>query len=122
MEIDDLINNLEDDYGESVGEDKDNKKARNLQKLTEIWQAERIAPEILQFETELLDQVMERLRSQIEFIEMHTADLATDKHMKLKLLLVETELERVKFLIRGYLRARIHKVGSDLVKRYKISW
>jgi GINS complex subunit 4 len=47
------------------------------------------------------------------FIEENTIDMRPEeKDLKLKLLIVESELERVKFLIRGYLRMRLAKIDK----------
>lgn len=46
----------------------------------------------------------------MEYIEVNSMNLGQHPDTKLKLLIVETELERVKFLIRGYLRQRLAKV------------
>lgn len=47
------------------------------------------------------------------FIEENTIDMRPEeKDLKLKLLIVESELERVKFLIRGYLRMRLSKIDK----------
>lgn len=46
----------------------------------------------------------------MEFIEFNSMDLTQRADIKLKLLIVESDLERVKFLLRGYLRTRLSKV------------
>lgn len=52
----------------------------------------------------------------MEYIEINSMNLSQHPDTKLKLLIVETELERVKFLIRGYLRQRLAKVSIHLFK------
>lgn len=81
--------------------------------LTQRWIAERAAPELLPFETELLARLGDRIRQQIAQLEVHTGNL--EPAANLRLVLVQTELERVKFLVRTYLRVRLHKVGPSPV-------
>ncbi|KAK9481365.1 hypothetical protein V1514DRAFT_287674 [Lipomyces japonicus] len=114
-------------------------RSSDLHKLEQAWISERTCPEILMFQTELIDLMMDRIHGQVEIIEtesiMHGYDDDDDDHHhhhhvtttslskkkfhdlndgknKFKLLLIETDLERIKFLIRGYVRARIHKIDK----------
>lgn len=48
----------------------------------------------------------------MEYIEENTLDLPPEKDIKVKLLIVESELERIKFLIRSYLRSRLTKIDK----------
>lgn len=74
---------------------------------------ERMGPEILPFGGDVIDRVMERVRNQIEFIEQNSLELdSSKKDMKFILLLVESELERIKFVIRAYLRCRLTKIDK----------
>jgi hypothetical protein len=51
---------------------------------------------------------------QIELVEEQTGDM--DPKTNFRLIIIQTELERFKFLVRSYLRARLAKVGShDLI-------
>ncbi|KAJ8100936.1 hypothetical protein POJ06DRAFT_84417 [Lipomyces tetrasporus] len=114
LEIDDLINNLDNDYYTAhpttdSAHVKD-QKSRDLNRLVRLWIAERTCPDILPYAHDLLDTIVDRIREQVEFIEVNTVSGDASGSAKLNLLLVETELERVKFLVRGYLRARIHKI------------
>lgn len=49
-----------------------------------------------------------RIRDQIEKVEEMTGDM--DPKTNFSLILIQTELERWKYLVRGFLRARIAKV------------
>ena len=101
---------------------------QDLNDLTKHWIAERGAPEILPFQEALVDRIMQRIRQQvyhpsvrgtgcgsranvcrkIEIVEAETGDL--DPQANFRLIIIQTELERVKYLVRAYLRARIAKV------------
>ncbi|KAG0636142.1 hypothetical protein HOY80DRAFT_978988 [Tuber brumale] len=102
MDIDDLLQELDDN--------KVPGGTRDINDLTQSWIAERTAPEILPFQTALLERLMERIRQQIELVETQTGNL--DPKTNFCLILLQTELERVKFLVRSYLRARIHKIDK----------
>lgn len=57
----------------------------------------------------LFERVNDRIKSQIERVEDMTGDM--DPKTNFALIVIQTELERFKFLVRSYLRARIAKVG-----------
>jgi hypothetical protein len=57
MDIDDLL--------AEVAVDSTPRETRDLQELTRCWVAERVAPEILPWPSELMDRVLERIRRQV---------------------------------------------------------
>lgn len=58
----------------------------------------------------LFERVNDQIKAQIEKIEDMTGDM--DPKTNFALIVIQTELERYKFLVRSYLRARIAKVGA----------
>ncbi len=56
--------------------------------------------------------LLERWRK-IELVEEQTGNI--DPKANFRLIIIQTELERFKFLVRSYLRARIAKVGSAII-------
>ncbi|KAF8426042.1 hypothetical protein EV426DRAFT_594849 [Tirmania nivea] len=86
---------------------------QDLNDLTKQWIAERGAPEILPYQGPLLERILERIREQIEIVERETGDL--EPNANFRLILIQTELERVKFLVRAYLRARMAKIDKHLL-------
>ena len=63
-----------------------------------------------------MGRIGERIRRQIELVEEQTGNL--DPRESFRLIFLQTELERWKFLVRGFLRARVAKVrvyGQDCV-------
>ncbi|KAI0146560.1 hypothetical protein BJ166DRAFT_470597 [Pestalotiopsis sp. NC0098] len=103
MDIDDILREV--DPTENAIPDE----TRDLQMLTRAWVAERSAPELLKWPTDgLFERVNERIKSQIERIEDMTGDM--DPKTNFALIVLQTELERFKFLVRSYLRARVAKV------------
>jgi GINS complex subunit 4 len=58
----------------------------------------------------LFERISHRIKSQIEKVEEMTGDM--DPKTNFALIVIQTELERYKFLMRSYLRARIAKVRT----------
>ncbi|KAF4594735.1 DNA replication complex GINS protein SLD5 [Ophiocordyceps camponoti-floridani] len=84
---------------------------RDLQLLTRRWVAERSTPELLDWHSDgLFERVNERIKEQIEKVELMTGDM--DPKTNFALIVIQTELERYKFLVRSYLRARIAKIDK----------
>ena len=59
----------------------------------------------------LIERVNERIKKQIEKVEEMTGDM--DAKTNFSLIIIQTELERWKYLVRGFLRARIAKVTPE---------
>jgi GINS complex subunit 4 len=57
MDIDDLL--------AEVAVDSTPRETRDLQELTRCWVAERVAPEILPWPSDLMERVLERIRRQV---------------------------------------------------------
>nr|POE65348.1 dna replication complex gins protein sld5 [Quercus suber] len=83
----------------------------DLQALTRAWVNERASPELLPHPSELVDRTMERIKRQIQSIEDMTGTM--DPQANFTLVILQTELERLRYLLRSFLRARIAKVGLD---------
>ncbi|KAI6770180.1 hypothetical protein HG530_004809 [Fusarium avenaceum] len=105
MDIDDILRQV-DPRSHGVPTE-----TRDLQALTRLWVAERSAPELLEWPTDgLFERVNARIKSQIEKVEDMTGDM--DPKTNFALIVIQTELERYKFLVRSFLRARIAKVDK----------
>ncbi|KAF2800592.1 GINS complex, Sld5 component [Melanomma pulvis-pyrius CBS 109.77] len=102
MDIDDLL--------AEVSADAVPRETRDLQELTRAWVAERVAPELLPHPEALMERVLGRIRKQIELVEDQTGNM--DPRANFTLIVVQTELERFKFLVRSFLRARIKKIDT----------
>ncbi|KAK0790769.1 GINS complex subunit [Friedmanniomyces endolithicus] len=104
---------MDDDIADilaSVSAPSISQRTLDLQALTRAWVAERTAPELLPYPTELVERVMERLGKQISNIEDMTGPM--DPQANFTLVILQTELERYKFLVRSFLRARIAKIDA----------
>ncbi|EMR11210.1 hypothetical protein PNEG_00800 [Pneumocystis murina B123] len=79
-----------------------NDRKNDLLQLMKSWISERTAPEILPCQTTLLERMMERIQRQI------SQDIKTNFRM----ILIQTEIERIKYIIRSYLQTRIYKLDK----------
>ena len=61
-------------------------------------------------------RVAERIRVQIDVVEEQTGNM--DPRTNFKVIVLQTELERMKFLVRSFLRTRIAKVSLRHVDRF----
>ncbi|KAL6869780.1 GINS complex subunit [Amphichorda felina] len=105
MDIDDILREVDPAPGGVPRETTD------LQSLTRLWVAERSAPELLDWPSGgLFERVNDRIKAQIEKVEDMTGDM--DPKTNFALIVIQTELERYKFLVRSYLRARIAKIDK----------
>lgn len=102
MDIDDIL--------ADVSREAEPQESRDLQELTRAWVAERVAPEILPYPDALMERVLERIKRQIELVEEQTGNM--DPKANFRLIVIQTELERFKFLVRSFLRARIAKIDK----------
>lgn len=91
-------------------------KEDDLQELTQAWISERMSPELLDYKDSLIERILSRIREQVELIELNSIELQTqEKDIKLQLMIIESELDRVNFILRSYLRTRLSKVRTQLL-------
>ncbi|KAI9017812.1 hypothetical protein BC832DRAFT_589058 [Gaertneriomyces semiglobifer] len=79
----------------------------DIASLTQVWINERCAPEILPFEDALVSNLMEMLDAQAANVENVPP---TAKDSAFLVVLYQQEMERIKFIIRSYLRTRLAKI------------
>src|ERR1700733_11667073 len=94
----------------------------SITRLQRAWITERAAPDILPYETRLLETISFRLKDQVPPSPTNLIQIAWieeellsggDSKRTFRTVIVQTEVERVKFLVRSYLRARLHKVSPE---------
>ncbi|KAI4130143.1 MAG: hypothetical protein LQ347_003493 [Umbilicaria vellea] len=102
MDIDDILAEVD---GDVVPQE-----TRDLHDLTRAWINERSSPEVLPWPESLMERMMDRIRQQIDLVETQTGDM--DPKTNFRLIIIETELERFKFLVRSFLRTRIAKIDK----------
>ncbi|EJD00344.1 GINS complex, Sld5 component [Fomitiporia mediterranea MF3/22] len=86
-------------------------KKDDIQHLTRVWQNERHAPDILPVAAELLSRILDLIRRQMSAVNtLRSADVTMSEEDHYRTTLVQTEAERVKFVIRSYVRTRLSKI------------
>ncbi|KAF9423620.1 GINS complex subunit [Podila epigama] len=96
-----------------------------VSQLTQAWINERSAPEILKYEAEAVQGLVAKCDEQQGIID--ELDTGNDATIIISIL-YQTELERIKFVLRSYLRTRISKIElhcqfilKDISSRRKLS-
>ncbi|WVO14397.1 hypothetical protein L204_102030 [Cryptococcus depauperatus] len=105
--------NAEDNFGmdwEQIDEEMGLEDIDDARRLGMAWTKERGTVDIMQWEGELMDTVLDKLEQQQKMVTALRSDPQTSEEEHFKLVLVQTELERVKYLVRSYLRVRLHKI------------
>lgn len=107
MDIDDILREV-DPVSYQIPQE-----TRDLQDLTRAWVAERSTPELLPWPSNgLFERINDKIKRQIEKVEEMTGDM--DPKTNFALIVIQTELERFKYLVRSFLRTRIAKVWPSL--------
>ncbi|KAH8827254.1 hypothetical protein DL96DRAFT_1606033 [Flagelloscypha sp. PMI_526] len=81
-----------------------------VDELTRHWLNERHCPEILPIQNELLDRILDRIRQQSGIVNTLQSDPVEAEKEHMRLILVQIEIERVKFVVRSYVRTRLYKI------------
>lgn len=81
-----------------------------LERLTRHWMNERHAPDILAAQEDLLTNLLDHLRRQSEAVQLLRGDPSTSEEEHMRIMLVQTEIEQVKFIVRSYVRTRLFKI------------
>ncbi|KAG8905680.1 GINS complex subunit, partial [Tulasnella sp. 403] len=81
-----------------------------VEQLTRAWTNERHSPDLLLFKGELLDGLLQKLHEQGLMVEHLQTDPSTTEEEHLQLTLVRTDMERLKFIVRSYVRVRLWKI------------
>ncbi|TVY15215.1 DNA replication complex GINS protein SLD5 [Lachnellula arida] len=110
MDISDILQDLNRDRDPFADDDYDDGRPSgqtDLQALTRAWINER-APQ--NSSHDLIERATNRIKAQIEKVEEMTGDM--DPKTNFSLIIIQTEVERWKFIIRSILRARIAKIDK----------
>ncbi|CAL9738100.1 DNA replication complex GINS protein Sld5p [Monosporozyma servazzii] len=101
----------------------------DFNKLKTLWKNERCSPELLPYPHQLMRRMLIRIQEQMEHLEIlsmnffeesaggggngrRNGNAPANNNKMLPLLCMEAELERVKFVIRSYIRCRLSKVDK----------
>ncbi|TXT15946.1 hypothetical protein VHUM_00449 [Vanrija humicola] len=88
----------------------DEESLDDVRRLARCWVRERGTPGLLRWEGDLLDSLLDRLEQQQAMLDTLRADPQTNEEEHFRLQLVQTEMERGKYLVRSYVRVRLHKI------------
>lgn len=120
MDIDDILK----DFEESSRNEQLN--TRSLSNTTNLYQElltcminERMSPELLTYKHELMSSILSAMSDQQQFLlesheygDMNSSNGILSSDFKLQLMIIETDLERLNFIIRMYIRTRISKLNK----------
>ncbi|ETW76655.1 hypothetical protein HETIRDRAFT_327861 [Heterobasidion irregulare TC 32-1] len=81
-----------------------------LQQLIRHWVNERHAPDILPGQENLLASLLDHIRRQSNTVSLLRSDPDSSEEEHFRIMLAQTEIERVKFIVRSYLRTRLYKI------------
>ncbi|WVR09486.1 hypothetical protein IAU60_006554 [Kwoniella sp. DSM 27419] len=82
----------------------------DVRRIGLVWVKERGTPEIMPWEGDLVDNIFDKLEQQVKMVNTLRSDPQTSEEEHFKLVLVQTEIERVKYLVRSYVRTRLDKI------------
>lgn len=88
------------------------------------WQNENNCPEILGYKADLIERIRRRLQSQVCVLFHGKSDFIEEFEIlqpddSFTMFVYQQELERIKYIVRGYLRCRIQKVNLIFNTRLK---
>eukprot|EP01132_Coremiostelium_polycephalum_P005719 gene5719-7114_t len=78
-----------------------------LDKIKHVWINEKFSPDILNYEEDLVKQILKQIETKEEL-----CSEINDTQNRFTAQLYEMEVERLKYLIRSYLRTRIKKIDK----------
>lgn len=115
MEIDDILQDFEQ-QARALPIKRD---ADLNQQLVAAMLNERMAPELLPYKTELMDRVLTEIQQQqqllldsYEYGDSNAEAGVISSDFKLQLMIIETDIERIAYLLRLYIRTRLAKIDS----------
>lgn len=117
MNIDDILDEFQQ---QATAPPKGFRSDRNISnELLTAMLNERMAPELLPYKHNLMDEVLRQLSNQQQYLldsheygdsNVDSGMLSTD--FKLQLMIIETDIERLTYMLRLYLRTRLQKVDN----------
>lgn len=115
MEIEDILQEFETSARPSKLSSSQN---LYLQLVTAMLN-ERMAPDLLQYKHELMNQVLTELLNQQQFLldsheygDSNAESGIVSSDFKLQLMIIETDIERLSYLVRLYIRTRLAKIDN----------
>ncbi|KAJ3883680.1 hypothetical protein F5051DRAFT_390668 [Lentinula edodes] len=81
-----------------------------ISQLTRHWINERHAPDILPAQEDLLASLLDHIRRQSDAVQLLRGEPSASEEEHIRIMLVQMEVERVKFIVRSYVRTRLFKI------------
>ncbi|KAI0065215.1 GINS complex Sld5 component [Artomyces pyxidatus] len=81
-----------------------------LQQLIRHWMNERHSPDILPGQEDVLGGLLDHIRRQSNTVHLLRSDPDSSEEEHFRIMLAQTEIERVKFVVRSYIRTRLYKI------------
>lgn len=113
MEVDDILK----DFESSVRPQLKTEEHTLEEELVQAMINERMAPELLPYKHQLMDTVLLRIQSQQQFLldsheygDSNAEAGVVSSDYKLRLMIIETDIERISYIIRLYIRTRLSKI------------
>lgn len=94
----------------SDADEEDEEPTSDVSQLIKAWVRERGTPDLMTWQGDLVEECLHKLGQQATMLELLRSDPKTSEEEHFKLIIVQTEMERVKYLVRAYLRCRLAKV------------
>ncbi|KAA1072810.1 GINS complex subunit [Puccinia graminis f. sp. tritici] len=96
-----------------IEDQEDLPKEKLSEQLIRHWINERFAPEVLAHQEELLEKILSRIQQQslaLDVLSNNPEELSSDDHFRL--MLIETEIEHLRYICKAYARCRMHKLDK----------
>lgn len=113
MEVNDILK----DFESSVRPQLRTEEHTLEEELVQAMINERMAPELLPYKHQLMDTVLLRIQSQQQFLldsheygDSNAEAGVVSSDYKLRLMIIETDIERISYIIRLYIRTRLSKI------------
>lgn len=118
MDIEDILHEFE-----AGARSSSTRESETLHKqLVTTMLNERMAPDLLPYKYELMKTVLTELLSQQQFLldsyeygDSNAESGVLNADFKLQLMIIETDIERLSYLVRLYIRTRLAKIDSFLI-------
>lgn len=115
MNVDDIL----DDFEQQARAPTVKSGTQLNQQLIEAMLNERMAPDLLPYKAELMDHVLTEIQHQqqllldsYEYGDSNAEAGVISSDFKLQLMIIETNIERVAYLVRLYIRTRLAKIDN----------
>jgi GINS complex subunit 4 len=105
MSFDDLERDLGISYSYQDEEEEQEQK-NGMQILVKVLVNERRAPELLQYDQELVDSVKRKIKEQQDLVDQ----LSANESSKIAADLMQLEIDRIQYVLTSYLRTRLLKI------------